>query len=171
MHHPLRQFRPIVCCAGASFLSFLSRLIFLSFYVPFLCFSLSLFYFSFSSIPLPLPPLIFLVHTRFLSLASWWSLPRDLFALLATCALWLPLADVAHHRAQHALNKPSNLKTPQGTTLSAPYLFLTLSPPCGNPPPSSKPPQLFSATMLQLTDFGCYCFWMFSHLQNQMLLL
>lgn len=31
-----------------------------------------------------------------------------------------PSADVAHHRTQHALNKPSNPKTPQGTILSAP---------------------------------------------------
>lgn len=47
------------------------------------------------------------------------------FGLLVTFTLRPPvlcdyhLADVAHHRTQHALNKPSNPKTPQGTNLSA----------------------------------------------------
>lgn len=42
-------------------------------------------------------------------------------------------ADVAHHRPQHALNKPSNPKAPQGTSLSA-----TLAPlPYGCQPPST----------------------------------
>lgn len=51
--------------------------------------------------------------------------------------LWLPLADVAHHRAQHAFNKPSNLKTPQGTILSASNLSPPICPPCGCQPPPS----------------------------------
>lgn len=96
-----------------------------------------MFYFSFSSISLLPSSLVLLVLPCFLSLASWWPLPCDLFAPLATCALWLPPADVAHHRAQHALNKPSNPKTPQGTILSAPYLPPPLCPPCRCKLPSS----------------------------------
>ncbi len=52
-------------------------------------------------------------------LVAWW-----FCAPWPTCALW-PSADVAHHRPQHALNKPSNSKAPQGTSLSA---TLTLLP-------------------------------------------
>lgn len=105
-----------------------------------LCLPISLlstliFYLSFSS--LPPPSIILLVLPCFLSLASWWPLPCDLFAPVATCALWLPPPDVAHHCAKHALNKPSNLKTPQGTILYAPYLPLPLCLPCGCQPPSS----------------------------------
>lgn len=40
----------------------------------------------------------------------------------ATHLCFVTWADVAHHRAQHALNKPSNSKAPQGTSLSATLL-------------------------------------------------
>lgn len=85
----------------------------------------------------PISPISTSVLLVCLSLASWWPFPCDLIAPLATCVLWLPLADVAHHRAQHALNKPSNPKTPQGTILSASNLSPPLCPPCGCQPPPS----------------------------------
>lgn len=70
-----------------------------------------------------------------------------------SCALWLPLSDVAHHRAQHALNKPSNPKTPQGTILFTP------PPTCGcQPLPSvSQSRPVFSVSLLHSAT-GCYCF-------------
>lgn len=129
INHPLCHSRPIGCSSGASYcLSFLQP----CFLFSFLCLPISLlfthmFYFYFSSIS-SISSFVLLVLPCFLSVASWWSLPCDLFALLAPCALWLPLADVAHHRAQHALNKPSNPKTPQGTILSAPNLPPTSMP-------------------------------------------
>lgn len=86
--HPMCPTRPIVCSAGASTSQFFFPTLF-CFYFPFLCFSLSC---SISlSLHIPSPsPFTFLVLPCFFSLASWWSLPRDLFALLANCALWLP---------------------------------------------------------------------------------
>lgn len=132
---PLFHSRPIVCCAGASFcLSFLQPCFFSPLPSHFLAFHSHVLFLFFLHIPSPTSNII-LVLPCFLSLASWWPLPCDLFAPVATCALWLPLADVAHHRAKHALNKPSNLKTPQGTILSAPYLAspLCLSSGCQLP--------------------------------------
>lgn len=110
----LSSSRPIVCHAAASIFFFLWTFSTLPVF-PFSCLSLScsisLFFFSY----LHHCPVSFY-------LASW-------HPAVATCALWLSLllspphphlADVAHHRAKHALNKPSNPKTPQGTILSLP---------------------------------------------------
>lgn len=87
-----------------------------------LCFSFFFFWFQPCILPISLPLthilFLFVLHIpNFFLHSSGFSFlwpPGDL-----SCALWLPLSDVAHHRAQHALNKPSNPKTPQGTILVA----------------------------------------------------
>lgn len=140
---PLQAYSLLCWCL---FLSFLSSTLF-PFFSPLPSHLLAfhshvMFYLSLSSISHPLPPLFF-----WFCLVSFLWPPGDLcpvnpFAPLATCALWLPPADVAHHRAQHALNKPSNPKTPQGTILSVPYLPLPLFPVNANHcRPLPKPPQ------------------------------
>lgn len=62
----------------------------------------------------------------------------NLCGLVVLCTVshlcFVTSADVAHHRPQHALNKPSNPKAPQGTSLSAtlaplPYTDANLHPP------------------------------------------
>ncbi len=67
-------------------------------------------------------------------LSSFWPVsflwaPGELVGLVVLCTVahlcFVTSADVAHHRPQHALNKPSNSKAPQGTSLSA---TLTLLP-------------------------------------------
>ena len=62
-------------------------------------------------------------------------LPRDFFLAPLGHLCFVtdpPSADVAHHRAQHAPNKPSNPKAPQGTFLSA---LPSLTSYCGCQPP------------------------------------
>lgn len=112
--------------------SLLCWCLFLYFFFPlfsFLCRPISLlfnlmFYFSFSSISLPhfSPPFpgaaLFPFSGLLVTFAPW---PFCTAGHL--CFVTAP-ADVAHHRAQHAVNKPSNPKTPQGTILSAPYCAL-----------------------------------------------
>lgn len=95
--------RPVVCFSGASF--FIPALYPLPSH--FLASHTHVLFLFFLHIP------NFFLHSPGFSFL--WP-PGDL-----SCALWLPLSDVAHHRAQHALNKPSNPKTPQGTILFAPH--------------------------------------------------
>lgn len=116
-NHPLYHSRPIVCSSGDSgHLSFLCPclLFVLSCAFVFPCLTLTILI-SFFPPCLPLCPFfVFPGSTLF-----------SFFGLLVTFTLRPPvlcdyhLADVAHHRTQHALNKPSNPKTPQGTNLSA----------------------------------------------------
>lgn len=86
----------------------------------------------------------------------------QLVALVTFCTAahlcFVTWADVAHHRAQHALNKPSNSKAPQGTSLSA-----TLLTPCQgcqllstNCQPNPFPVPL--ATLHDTTVFACLHF-------------
>lgn len=141
VNHSLYHPRPHSLLFQCLFLSFHSSAL-LPFIFPllshFLAFHLHVLFLFLLHIPIS--SFIVLVLPCFLSLASWWPLPCDLFAPLATCALWLPLSDVAYHRAQHALNKPSNPKTPQGTIVFALTLSPPLCPPCGcqPPPPVAK---------------------------------
>ncbi len=80
----------------------------------------TLFFTCFSVFSLPLLSSFWLV-------SFLWS-PGELVGLVVLCTVahlcFVTSADVAHHRPQHALNKPSNPKAPQGTSLSATLALL-----------------------------------------------
>lgn len=95
VHH---SSRPLVCCVGASCVCLpVSRSL-----------TLKLWFFAATY-----PPAVSCLFP-----------PGDLYPLLGVCFPTSP-AVAAHHCAKHALNKSSNIKTPQGTIVSLPRLPTT----------------------------------------------